>query len=731
VIVYAFTESTYLAWIATAAFFSLLLRITSIGEHNQRLWKHWSTEITLFSAASLLPVITEQIVTRFSSEEFYVAVETIFLGVFWLCLRFSLSILSKSLNGFLPDPSPQRNGFSTAIVAGFLILTLIIGIRHYQLSFFPITAPQFSEISTNSPFLCGISPRSQVEYSDEKTFSELVDAVKRNPEKDAATCGFLALATKEEHWADSFRDKILLEASRDRFTDPEWSIKYDQYLAAQRVYFYARVRDVFPGLFNTDQDQMIQKWFKAINHRVHKIGLVDLLYGVAFSKWPEGPYENQETGAGLLALLEANGLSDVDLSRRNRDYLSANPRGWAKRFRVSDDSAAYQPEFIENALYQSMFTGETDKEFRDRSFEWLKLLAPPDGSALDFNHLASSPIADTAYLAGLVTHNTEYTWLAARALEHLGSEGNFLDPQPGGEYPVFGDIRSPEVGSCLLYGQSGLPNQIGPFAPDKIVFRGGWEKDDLYLLLNLRFSGWHRYKATNSIIQISQNGPLVIENVNENPIGWLPTGRSLFRDKRIPRENLNGIVVGKRGLSKVLFDLTGIEGPWAQDPPFFATVSDFEPGGEFEISRTEIDNWHGVDHDRTIVFSPTGVVVIFDEIDGPEGQSSGVVWHFPGECLRFGNRIQIRSSEAEDPAEVFFLSSSDINGKFSELSGEDREGVFRAQFDAPTDGDLQIATVFLTRNWFGSEVTMTDAGLEIIKGDERIQLSVQELLSQR
>jgi hypothetical protein len=31
------------------------------------------------------------------------------------------------------------------------------------------------------------------------------------------------------------------------------------------------------------------------------------------SQWPEGPYENQENGAGLLALLEAEGLADPAL----------------------------------------------------------------------------------------------------------------------------------------------------------------------------------------------------------------------------------------------------------------------------------------------------------------------------------------------------------------------------------------------------------------------------------
>ena len=75
--------------------------------------------------------------------------------------------------------------------------------------------------------------------------------------------------------------------------------------------------------------------------------------------------------------------------------------------------------------------------------------------------------------------------------------------QPGAERPLDLAGESPHVGSCLLYGDSGLPTQVGPLAPDKIVFRDGWTPGAAYLLLNLRFSGWHRYKATNTITLLS------------------------------------------------------------------------------------------------------------------------------------------------------------------------------------------------------------------------------------
>ena len=43
------------------------------------------------------------------------------------------------------------------------------------------------------------------------------------------------------------------------------------------------------------------------------------------------------------------------------------------------------------------------------------------------------------------------------------------------------------------------------------------------------------YKATNAITLLYQGTPLVIGSMTGESFGWLPKGRSLFRDKRIPR----------------------------------------------------------------------------------------------------------------------------------------------------------------------------------------------------
>lgn len=154
----------------------------------------------------------------------------------------------------------------------------------------------------------------------------------------------MALGTGERHWAKAFRQAILLDAQEGRFTGPANSVKSTQYNAALRLYYLWKVQDTFPDLFTAAEQLWLRDWFAAVNKRALTIEWVDWMYALAFSKWPEGPYENQENGAGLLALLEVSGYAAAELSAANRSYLARNPRGWQERFRNNDDAYVYQLE---------------------------------------------------------------------------------------------------------------------------------------------------------------------------------------------------------------------------------------------------------------------------------------------------------------------------------------------------------------------------------------------------
>lgn len=306
----------------------------------------------------------------------------------------------------------------------------------------------------------------------------------------------------------------------------------------------------------------------------------------------------------------SEGLVAPDLSSANRDYLEHTPRGWLARFCNTDDAFIYQQEWISNAYFQSLYTSEAPENNVRLSFEWLLLQALPDGVPLRYNHPVCASLAGTAYLGVHLLEDPRYVWLAEQSLMDMEAQGTYLSAQPGAEQPVYLAGLSPTQGSCLLYGASGLPNQIGPLAPDKIVFRDGWSPDSAYLLLNLRFTGWHRYKATNTATLLYQNGPLAVEALDGEPFAWLPVGRSAFRDKRVPRENLNGLLIEHSGMSAVIYALTGIGSPWAQNPPFYAEVIAFETSDELDWSHTRLADWRGWQHDRWIYFYHGGGPIV-------------------------------------------------------------------------------------------------------------------------
>jgi hypothetical protein len=520
----------------------------------------------------------------------------------------------------------------------------------------------------------------------------------------------------------------LSEAVESRFTEPANSVKSVQYEAALRVYYLPRIQAAFPDLFSDDDLNLLRDWFVAINRRTMTVEWVDWLYALAFSKWPEGPYENQENGAGLLALLESEDLADPALSPDNLDYLEHNRRGWSARFRNTDDAFTYQPEWINNAYFQSLYANELPEGNVQRSFDWLLLQALPDGSLLRYNHPAQFPLVGTAYLGATLVKDPRYVWLAGRALDDVETQGTNIFAQPGIEQPIVLTGNSPTQGSCLLYGDSGLPNQAGPLAPDKIVFRDGWSEDAAYLLLNLRFTGWHRYKATNTITLVYQEGSLVVDALEGAPFAWLPRGRSLFRDKRIPREDLNGLLVERSGMSAVLYVLTGLGGPWAQDPPYYAEVVAFETGQEMDWAHTRLTGWRGWQHDRWIYFyHDGGPIVVVDEAKGPPGRRAALVWHLSGKGALENWRISLREGNA--PTEMLLMPVGS-EGWIEQKMENTGNGGLRVVYYAPAGGRMRVATVFLLDQWIGADAGANEEEQTLWIAHEHARITLPLFLGQ-
>jgi hypothetical protein len=708
--VYELAAVTGAAWVLLGTFYVLLLSLSVVYDRTR-----WPLCIAGWAALSILggvvPVVAVQIESQFADEEFFVALQAVHLAVFTALLIVPRSWADRSRARVWPHVRPGRTGLSAGwVTVGLCLVNASLAwpvARAYEASFYSASVPVFPGITPEQPFICGTATPDTDTPSGQETFQRFLAAVAANPRRETPEYGMLALGTGEEQWATAFRDAILGDATQGLFTGPANSVKFGQYRAALRAYYFARVSAAFPGLFSEEDSAQIRGWLAEVNQRAMTVEWVDWMYGLAFASLPRGPYENQENGAGLLSVLEAEGLAAENLRSENRAYLARQERGWEARFRNTDDAYVYQTEWINNALLQSSLPDgaalmPNAAHNRDLAFEWLLVQALPDGAPLGYNHPGRVSAAEAAYLGATLLGDPRFVWWSARQIAWAQQEGLSLSAQPGVDAALALDGVSPEIGSCLLYGDSGVPTQVGPLAPDKIVFRDGWTADSRYLLLDLRFTGWHRYKATNTISLLYQGGPVVAEDDKGERTGWLPVGRSLFRDKRIPRENLNGLVVSRTGLAAVLNALNGLGGPWAQDPPHYAEVVQFETSSEADSSRTVVTDWHGWNHEREVDFYHSGPIIVVDRAHGPRASRAAVAWQLPEGAKMEGNRVLMAQSSS--PMEMVLISLDPA----MTIEQEPPKGAQGNRLLVRSDGEgtLTLVTVFLSGDWLGAEATL-------------------------
>jgi hypothetical protein len=727
-LIYILTDATGAAWIALGGLYTLLFWLDKVLIDGRGTPQRWGIHGMLAITAGVIPTVLDQVESHFAEEEFFVALQALALAIFWILLLFTYHILRKT-EPAISSPSfsfdPRRLPIPLSLL---VVIALGLTVRAYQDSFFPYDAPTFKGISDEKPFICGeVIPDSKT-FESSQVFKHLLMQVEANPLKGPPEFGMLALGSGDERWVNAFHKSILDEARQARFTGPANSVKSVQHEAALRVYYYSQMKKSFPDLFSMDEEYELEDWFEAINRRALTVEWIDWIYALAFSKTPEGPYENQENGSGLLAVLMSEGLAPNDAQTKIKSYLEREQHGWEVHFRNSDDAYIYQMVWITNALFQSQYTGKTSLEHVKHSFDWLQLQALPDGAVVRYNHPRYESVAATMYLGTILLDDPTYLWLAGRALSKLEADGGYLTAQPGAEHVLDQIGLSPRVGSCVLYGDSGLPNQSGPLAPDKIVFRDGWSEDATYLLLNLRFTGWHRYKATNSIVLLYKDGYLITENLEGKPSSWLPAGRSLFRDKRIPRENLNGLLVERTGLSAVLYRLISLGGPWAQDPPYYARVDRFETSTQLDISTTTTMDWHGWQHSRTVYFYHGGPVIIEDRAEGPPGRQAALVWHASDIEEEVQNqRFLLRSGD--NPIEMIILppGSGEIN--IEKVNEQSVDPIKRIFYQPPNNGQLDSVTIFLMADWVDAKVDLKELAdvlvLEITQDEKLISLPLR------
>ena len=739
--VYFFTTSTWAAGIALVAWWAWLLAWLAHYEAGLALPRLWFLRLATMAVAVGVPLLLAQLESRFSEEEFFVALQAVQLALLW-CVVAVVGRRLFASGPATPRPIPLLGWAPAATAGGLLMATVAMAVPAYWSSFFPAEAPAYPGISAETPFLCGGVEPEPVELQTWSTgdaiFADLVRRVAARPQKDILDYGMLAAALDDQDAAGAFHDLLLEEARAKMYSGQANSVKFIQNDAALRVYYLIRVDQAFPDLFTPDEWSEIGAWLRAVNERALTVEWVDWMYAAALAGWPEGPYENQENGLGLLSLLQVldGARPEVqlgDLVSRNVDYLERNRRGWSQRFRNTDDAFIYQPIWIDNALFQSMYwgttTGDDGGETRRRlSYEWLLYQALPDGGMLGYNHPALRSLALPAYQGAEMLDDPQLLWLSQRSLEWLATHDRPLPSWPGVETAANGLVaESPDAGSCLLYGDSGMPNQVGPLAPDKIVFRDGWSADSAFMLLNLRFSGWHRYKGTGSLTVAYQAGALAAESLSKEATSWLPVGRSQFRDKRVPRENVNGMQIPRSGFSQIVFVLAGAgQSPWAQDPPAYAQVEEFETLGVLDVVRISLDDWRGWEQRRSVYFVHNGPAVVIDEAESASALSrASVTWHVAGEGVREADGLWLRQGEhaARLALSESAWETTSVAPTASQGAG-DLSPSWSLRYDSPTPGQLTLPAAFLWNGWADAVVEINSVPVQLAPATPAVRLAL-------
>ena len=387
--------------------------------------------------------------------------------------------------------------------------------------------------------------------------------------------------------------------------------------------------------------------------RVFSVEWVDWLYAVAFGRKPVGPYENQEIGVAALAVLAKAIENDYpEIADQCREYIDSHAVVWNGNFRNTDDSVNYQGWWINSCYMVAKFRPRLEQlngNHARKAFEWLLKQWPPNGMALGYNDYRTANLADTMALGASLFHDGRYKWLATKMLRRASTGQEDLPKFCFGLASWDDSLKAitPSVGSCYLSGPGKFPHEPGPVIPDKMVLREGWSEDSLYALVNLRYSGWHKYKATNCVVTVIYGVPFVVEDSICKKHWWLPAGRMLYRDKKIDRARLNGLQLGLEGNELVMNNLLKLGSSWAQDPPQFAEVAFFETTDSVDVGMTEISDWREWKHSRVsaMVKGDHAYLVVIDRAIGTQKGNVGLSWHLKGEPLFERNRIRLRQDK--------------------------------------------------------------------------------------
>lgn len=488
--------------------------------------------------------------------------------------------------------------------------------------------------------------------------------------------GFLSLAVlyldavekgveeKILEYGNDFKDIILKFAECNLLIEHTFCDKaFDghQMTLIAHVWLYIRESSYFERIFTSGNIEVVEDW-------IYK--RAQLMYEDRDKEVYKTfrPYDNQEIGIGAVAVL-ARVLEEKDpeLSKNLLELADQRLVGWESKLGNPDDTLFYTPILIKNLYFYAIYRSDLDmlgyKNLR-KTFESFLQKTSANGLVTLYNWMFAYSYPDMMALGAKLYNDGRFKWMANKILQERIEErpGRYaysvskidenklkeLDAteraviekeiEKKDKYDhVWEGLASnifhlwlfwednitpvrPNTNSVLLEksaGDNSWPLEAGPIIPEKIVFRDGWNDDDLHVILNLwggknhsiSDKNYHRYPATNEIITLNYKEPFLVQATN-----------IMSRDVNVKREELNAFNIKRND-------------QWLNEheKTYNGKINFFEKLDIADLSKTKLSEYFGWENERTCILVKNNYFIVFDYCYGAQKDDIGVLWHLKGD----------------------------------------------------------------------------------------------------
>ncbi|MDY6986974.1 MAG: hypothetical protein SWQ30_02860 [Thermodesulfobacteriota bacterium] len=374
--------------------------------------------------------------------------------------------------------------------------------------------------------------------------------------------GSLFCLTQDHAWGSTFKKQLIREAKRGEFLTAGGSVKFWQFKVTERAYFYDRIKTIDDAIFSKQDCEIIEGWFEKINHYAYKITLADVAYAALFKQKPIGLYYNQDIGFAMLAVLSKILVArDKVLVEKNQRVLNEHAAGWVNNFRNTDDGIVYHHDvWVRNAYLLYKYAKYGTVVNAKLSIDWIKHQSPYQTGVHPAynNHSVNTAPALGPLLIGIaLTNDPTYRYLADNYLKYMIENNCYSTSYIG--YDLWRDdvsSKQPEHESVFIKGTTGTDRQVKALRADKLALRKIVDNKELFILINLRSAGWHRYNGAGSVI-FAQHGDAVIlrDHYEQRKHEWLPKAKRVHSDKKITGRELNIVKKESSGIKRLFFHL--------------------------------------------------------------------------------------------------------------------------------------------------------------------------------